>query len=583
MTDKKPISAVVIYAAKSTEDKHGSIPTQIEDCRALAAREGWEIVGEFSDEAFSAFSGNRGPGLEHAKALATATAAERGRCVLVAQDADRFARGAGDEPGAADHVGEVYFAMKRCRVELWTVRSGHLDLLRATIEGERSHDETDRKAQATKDGLRRRKERGQPVGPIPVGYTVDKNIVNAARLIDPVTASLVERIYAMVERGATFGDVARTLNADGIRTRPRGNAAAGCIWTSRTVRGIVHNDAYAGEKGYPALIDPDRWQAIVGRLKRMDEAALKRRQGGRKGVDPAYFLRGIAFCGKCGASLYTREQAIGPKLHLEPGQTRACREIVRTYVCKNRREGTGLCDAPPIQAALIEDHILRHLKSFVAVVEDWLTEQVAVRDGEHQTRRDALDTQRAGLVTLDRERERHFAAYRAMIADEDPLARYALEELGRIDVERAAQERAIADAQAVISEWAGPPDVDAAIDFYNDVRDAIHGRIEQAAGVRELNQALSTVVAGLWAEIEGDRLLVEFEVLHLHPTFRYCEPARMGRSRPTLPPRRLDDTTETPLVILGPSPSNTTSPSARRSRRSCDPARAATARAAHAA
>lgn len=28
----------VIYAAKSTEDKHGSIPTQFQDCRQLAAR-----------------------------------------------------------------------------------------------------------------------------------------------------------------------------------------------------------------------------------------------------------------------------------------------------------------------------------------------------------------------------------------------------------------------------------------------------------------------------------------------------------------------------------------------------------------
>src|SRR4051794_7907755 len=41
----------VVYAAKSTEDRHGSIPTQINDCRQMAARHGWEIVGEFSDEA----------------------------------------------------------------------------------------------------------------------------------------------------------------------------------------------------------------------------------------------------------------------------------------------------------------------------------------------------------------------------------------------------------------------------------------------------------------------------------------------------------------------------------------------------
>jgi hypothetical protein len=67
------------------------------------------------------------------------------RQVLIAQDADRFARGAGDAPGAADHLGEVYFAMKRQGVELWTDRSGQLDLLRAALEGERAHSESARK------------------------------------------------------------------------------------------------------------------------------------------------------------------------------------------------------------------------------------------------------------------------------------------------------------------------------------------------------------------------------------------------------------------------------------------------------
>src|SRR5215204_4322023 len=137
----------VLYAAKSTEDVHGSIPTQLRDARTFAEAQGFEVVdgGELSDEAFSAYSGNRGPGLERAKELAAKTAAEHGRCVLVVQDADRFARGAGDAPGAADHLGEVYFAMKRQGVELWTVRSGRLDLLRAAIEGERANDESARK------------------------------------------------------------------------------------------------------------------------------------------------------------------------------------------------------------------------------------------------------------------------------------------------------------------------------------------------------------------------------------------------------------------------------------------------------
>jgi hypothetical protein len=82
----------------------------------------------------------------------------------VALDSDRFARGAADAPGAADHLGEFYFQMKRQAVELWTVRNGHLDALRAAIEGERSHYESARQTQAIKAGKRRQSERGEHLG-----------------------------------------------------------------------------------------------------------------------------------------------------------------------------------------------------------------------------------------------------------------------------------------------------------------------------------------------------------------------------------------------------------------------------------
>ena len=42
--------AAVIYAAKSSEDEHGSIPTQIADCKAMAEREGWVIAETYKDE-----------------------------------------------------------------------------------------------------------------------------------------------------------------------------------------------------------------------------------------------------------------------------------------------------------------------------------------------------------------------------------------------------------------------------------------------------------------------------------------------------------------------------------------------------
>ena len=73
-----PRAHAVLYGAKSTEDVMGSIQTQLEDARHMA------VVGEFSDEAFSVYHGNRGPDLVPAKALAVETAAREGRCILLA-------------------------------------------------------------------------------------------------------------------------------------------------------------------------------------------------------------------------------------------------------------------------------------------------------------------------------------------------------------------------------------------------------------------------------------------------------------------------------------------------------------------
>jgi hypothetical protein len=98
---------------------------------------------------------------------------------------------------------------------------------------------------------------------------------------------------------------------------------------ARTLRELVHNTAYKGEKGYPATIDPERFDRIHADLAQRDPAHVQKRQGGRKPTDESFFLRGVAFCRCCGASMFTRRQAAG-----------------RMYVCRNRRQGTGLCSGP---------------------------------------------------------------------------------------------------------------------------------------------------------------------------------------------------------------------------------------------
>jgi hypothetical protein len=86
----------VLYAAKSTEDLRGSIPGQLRDCRETVAKAEDRIVeGEYSDEACSAYHGDRGPGLVGALRHAEELARLHGTAELWAQHSDRLARGDG--------------------------------------------------------------------------------------------------------------------------------------------------------------------------------------------------------------------------------------------------------------------------------------------------------------------------------------------------------------------------------------------------------------------------------------------------------------------------------------------------------
>ena len=506
----------VIYAAKSTEDKHGSIPTQIEDCRALAAREGWEIVGSYEDESKSAFHGNRGPRLQAAR-----DHAERVDGTIIVQHSDRLARGDGI---TADHLVELVLWARKSGVRWASVQDPQtfdgMGLVYAALMGDRNHDDSARKSAAVKSGLKRRADKGKPVGPIPLGYRAESVVVGdeviTRRVADPVVTPTVTRIFEMVEAGATFGDVARTLNAEGVPT-PRGKP-----WVSRNVGRMVQNSAYAGQKGYPKLIEPERWQRINDGLRRLDPAAAQRRRGGRKPTDPSYWLRGTVFCLDCGAALYTRRQAVG-----------------RVYVCANRRTGTGICHADPIPATLIESHVLEHLEAFVGDAEVWLVQQARKRDDGHGQLLAAVQRLRDDRDRIDQRRERLMDDYEALPKD-DPGARLLLDRAARLNMERETLTAKIADAEAVAAEWEEADDSD-----LSDAVDLVRA-LQDADTAHALNAALSRALAGIHASVKDGKLRAEFELaadllpdhragVHL---FQHAEPVGVDVRRIALRPDR---------------------------------------------
>lgn len=350
-----PQVPVVIYAAKSTEDRHGSIPRQLADCRAMAEREGWQVVAEFSDEGFSAYKRNRGPDFDRAKQRVVEEATSRGECVLVAQHTDRFARGAGDAPGAADHMGELYFWARRHNVRLRSVQddSNLEDAIRAVLIGERNAEDSKRKSAATSNGKRERFNRGDSTGPVAFGYRLvnatdreGRPITAGDRIVrrwqpDPDEARVVTRMFEMLDAGYGIGDITRWVNGQGVRTK-RGNT----FGRSR-VREILGNPVYGGkvrshgetrDGNHEPLIAWDEFDRISSKLGRED-----RRRGGRP--SDAALLSRVLRCADCGGGIWHRKGSGGR----------------RRYVCGNVRHATGACDAASFDAVQVENAVLEHL------------------------------------------------------------------------------------------------------------------------------------------------------------------------------------------------------------------------------
>jgi len=482
--------AAILYAAKSTDDRHGSIPTQLADARKFAEAQGWAVVGEFSDEGFSAYKGNRGPGLERAKRAAIDAAAERGtEAMLVVQHSDRLARGAGDAPGAADHLGEVFFTMRRQSVRLRSVQddSNLEDVIRVALIGERNTEDSKRKAEATAAGKRRRFDRGDSAGPLPFGYRLvndtdgDGNVkTDGDRLIrsrvpDPDESPVVLEMFRLLDRGYGIGDITRWLNAQGVRTK-RGN-----YFGRSRVREILRNPWYGGKvQGYGELRDGnhepilpwEEFQRITAKLTRHDPVSATKRQGGRP--SEVALLSRVLVCHHCGGGLWHRKS--GSK---------------RYYVCGNVRHATGACEARKFDALRAERAVAAHLDSIFVDFAAWLEQLTQQRANQRDGLVRELATVHDRAASLDRDEALVRADYmRQLRAGKETAAELAASELERIVADRAELDALLADLEARLAEWEEEPNADVVLDWWNEFSAAIRGDVVGSESVRDANTAL---------------------------------------------------------------------------------------------
>ena len=337
----------IVYAAKSTQDRKDSIGTQLAEAREMAEANGWEVVAELQDEGFSAYSGNRGPAWQRAQEMAVEAAARFGTtCMLVAQAHDRFARGAGDRPGAPESLGEVWHRMRRADVWLRTVEDDEelRDESSVAAIGRRAHIDSLRKSKSVKKGMARRSAKGLHNARPPLGYINDGGYL----VVEPREAVLVRRIFSDWCSGHSQRGIAQMLNQQGVRTQ------RGSPWFQGTLGKVLRNRVYVGVHspadnleamcpcGHEAIIDRaqfERAQELMGK-----SAVGRRTRAGH------LFLKGAGcrlYCGLCHAPLCPRTDN---------------RRDYEVYTCLSKlSHGKGACEMPVVQRRFVEEALLGEL------------------------------------------------------------------------------------------------------------------------------------------------------------------------------------------------------------------------------
>ena len=333
---------VAIYARVSTDaqEARGTIGSQLELLRERVAREGHELVAEYTDDGLSGARLDR-PGLDALRDAAEAGHIEGAWCL----SADRLARMYAYQVIVLDEL-------SRHGVPVWFHDTPRMDdnpqaRLLTQVQGVIAEYERAKIAERNRRGKLWRARAGEIVAwKPPYGFRrIPRAGETPAHLeVFEREASVVRRIFDdYVRKDISMRQIAKGLYRDGILS-PGGRA----VWSVSTIGRILRNEAYIGRVYYnrtkvvpqrkrtgktrqvrrprdqwiaitvPAILDEDLFEAAQ-RVSR-DNAQWNPRR-----ADPGHWLlRGLVRCGHCDTSVSCHTMRGGK------GGT-----LLRYYYCRN--------------------------------------------------------------------------------------------------------------------------------------------------------------------------------------------------------------------------------------------------------
>lgn len=319
MNPSRKTLRAAIYA-RISEDAAGEargVARQLEDARDLATARGWEVMGEFSDNDVSAFTGAHRPG--YAALMAAVEAREVDRIVVYMTS--RLWRSRKERAAAID-------ALRDARVSIVAVSGPDLDLTTASgqmlagILGEFDTAESAIKSERVARAAEQRAAEGRPSGDLGYGW---RRVVEldergkpgpASYVLDASEAPIVREVVERLTAGETLDAVCRDLNDRGVpspgaqhRRRYRSpENPDGSQWGTSGLRKIalrpsnaalrVHRGEVVGAAAWPAIVTEAQHRRVVEVL-----TDPRRRVNGGTAVRRHLLSFGIGRCGVCGSRL----------------------------------------------------------------------------------------------------------------------------------------------------------------------------------------------------------------------------------------------------------------------------------------
>ena len=412
----------VVYARYSSH-KQGeqSIEGQLAAARSYASARGYKIIHEYVDRAMTGRNDNRD---DFQRMLSDCS--KHQFKVIIVWKVDRFGRN-------REEITFNKYRAKKQGVRVEYIAENVPDspegvILESVLEGMAEYYSlqlSQNIRRGTRENAAKCKFTG---GRVPLGYRLNKNHEFE---IDPDTAPLVRRIYAMYAGGNTITDIIRQLNKEGLRT------SMGRPYTNNSLRTVLKNEKYIGiydfkdgeiriENGVPAIVDKDTFYKVQKLL------SVNQRAPASRWSRADYLLTDKLFCGTCGGMM------IG-----ESGTSKTGAKY-NYYLCQKHKRGKD-CTRKAIRQDWIEPFVFEKAKALIMddATIDFITEGVWAFYQEGQELHDKTAAIKAELRDVENGINNLMRAIEAGL----PLTEMTKNRLTELDAQRTALNTALAETE----------------------------------------------------------------------------------------------------------------------------------------